>query len=374
MAQIIQLRRGSTAEWAASDVVLAEGELGIEFKLVGAPWGKLGDGHSLWSALPYCFGGSTGVPVNAVLPSISGTLVEGQTLTGTDGTWSDSPTAYARQWLRNGVVIAGATNSTYVLTFSDIGQTLTFRVVAGNTAGDGVAAISAATGVVSASSIPPSAVTNVTAGTATSSTQPLTWTAPATGSGPITYTVAYRLGSSTGSYTTFATGVTGTSTTVTGLNPSTAYDYQITPTNGAGSGAPGLLNDASTTSTSTDTRPRFGVGAAGDGVFSPAALLASMAPMTGGVNGGKAGSFTAAPGSGQYGWTAFEAAGSAAGVTFTDFLGTGGWQGASTNGGNNGADTGASPNTSIVTYNDGTTNWRFFRQSYAEAGGAFTSS
>lgn len=373
MAQIIQLRRGTTAEWAASDVVLAEGELAIEMMVAGPPRGKIGNGHSLWAALPYCFGGTDGVPVNSVFPSITGTVVEGQTLTGTDGTWSNSPTVYARQWLRDGVVIAGATNSTYVLTFSDVGHTITFRVTASNATGNGVAAVSAPTAVVAASSVPPGAVTNVTAGTATSTSQPLSWTAPSTGSAPITYTVAYRLGSSTGSYTTFASGVTGTSATVTGLSPSTAYDYQITPTNAYGSGTPGLLNDALTTSPAIDTRPRFGVGAANAGVFSPAALLAAMAPMTGGVNGGIGGSFTVAPGSGEYGWAAFEAAGSAAGVTFTDFLGTGGWQGASSSGNNTG-DTGASPNTSIVTYNDGVTNWRFFRQSYAEAGGAFTSS
>lgn len=373
MAQIIQLRRGTTAEWAASNVVLAEGELGIEFKLAGAPWGKLGDGHSLWPALPYCFGGSASVPVNVVVPVVTGTTTEGQTLTGTDGTWANSPTAYARQWLRDGVVIAGATNSTYVLTFSDVGHTLTFRVVAGNTAGDGVAASSLATAVVVSSSVAPGAVTGVTAGTATSTTQPLTWTPPATGTGPITYTVAYRATLAGGAYTTAASGVSSASYTVTGLSPSTAYDYQITPTNSYGSGTPGLLGNASTISAGIDTRPRFGVGAANAGVFSPAALLASMAAMTGGTNGGTGGTFTVAPGAGQYGWAAFEAAGSAAGVTFTDFLGTGGWQGANSSGNNN-ADTGASPNTSIVTYNDGTTNWRFFRQSYAQAGGAFTSS
>lgn len=373
MPQRIQLRRGTTAQWAASNVVLAEGELGIELMLAGAPWGKLGNGSSLWSALPYCFGGAEGVPVNSVFPSISGTTVEGQTLTGTDGAWSNAPTAYARQWLRAGAVIAGATNSTYVLTFSDIGQTISFRVVAGNTTGNGVAATSAPTAVITASTVAPGAVTGVTAGTATTSTQPLTWTAPSTGSAPITYTVGYRLTSAGGAYTTFAAGVTTTSSTVTGLTANTAYDYQVLPTNAYGSGTAGLLGNVLTASAGTDTRPRFGVGAATAGVFSPAALLASMTAMTGSANGGKAGSFTVAPAAGQYGWAAFEAAGSAAGVTFTDFLGSGGWQGASSSG-NNSGDTGASPNTSIVTYSDGVTTWRFFRQSYAEAGGAFTSS
>lgn len=50
MAELIQLRRGTAANWTAADTLLAQGELGIE--LDTGRW-KIGDGSSAWVALPY---------------------------------------------------------------------------------------------------------------------------------------------------------------------------------------------------------------------------------------------------------------------------------------------------------------------------------
>lgn len=91
-------------------------------------------------------GGSLGVtvlpPVNTVLPAISGTVDIGQTLTATNGTWTNSPSGYTYQWKRNGVAIVGATANTYTLTASDPGTTITVTVTATN-AGGATAATSA---------------------------------------------------------------------------------------------------------------------------------------------------------------------------------------------------------------------------------------
>ena len=56
MPVIIQLRRGTAAEWTAADPTLAEGELGLE---TDTPAFKVGDGTTAWTSLPYAVGGTT---------------------------------------------------------------------------------------------------------------------------------------------------------------------------------------------------------------------------------------------------------------------------------------------------------------------------
>jgi hypothetical protein len=69
------------------------------------------------------------VPVNSVLPAITGTKTVGQALTCSSGTWSKSP-AYAYQWLRDGVAITGATASTRLLAAPDAGALMSCTVTA----------------------------------------------------------------------------------------------------------------------------------------------------------------------------------------------------------------------------------------------------
>jgi hypothetical protein len=81
------------------------------------------------------------VPVNTAPPTISGTPSVGQTLTATDGTWSNAPTSFTDQWLRcNGggnscVSVASATQKTYPLVAADEGHTIKIRVTATNADG-----------------------------------------------------------------------------------------------------------------------------------------------------------------------------------------------------------------------------------------------
>jgi len=71
----------------------------------------------------------TGAPVNTTLPSISGSPLVGSTLTTTNGTWIGFPSpTFTYQWLRNGLVIVGATIITYVTRVADVGQQITCRV------------------------------------------------------------------------------------------------------------------------------------------------------------------------------------------------------------------------------------------------------
>jgi hypothetical protein len=95
-----------------------------------------------------------GKPANTAPPTISGTLQENSTLTGTNGTWTNNPSTYGYAWARcdksGGAcsAISGATKNTYTLTSADVGATIRFRVTASNSAGNDTAA-SAATAVIS---------------------------------------------------------------------------------------------------------------------------------------------------------------------------------------------------------------------------------
>ena len=62
-------------------------------------------------------------------PTISGTQRVGQTLTATAGTWGPGTVTLTYQWYRAGTAISGATASTYTLTTSDLGKTLTVHVI-----------------------------------------------------------------------------------------------------------------------------------------------------------------------------------------------------------------------------------------------------
>ena len=72
-------------------------------------------------------------PINTVPPSISGTLVVGNVLTTTNGTWTSDTgliPPYTYQWFRGLTLLVGETNNTYTLVQADAGQNITCRVTA----------------------------------------------------------------------------------------------------------------------------------------------------------------------------------------------------------------------------------------------------
>jgi len=84
-------------------------------------------------------------PVNTALPTVAGDPRLGNTLTGSEGTWTISAVFYATttalQWLRcdatgaGCTAIAGATTTTYVPTLTDVAATLRYRVTKANAGG-----------------------------------------------------------------------------------------------------------------------------------------------------------------------------------------------------------------------------------------------
>jgi len=150
-----------------------------------------------------------------------------------------------------------------------------FQVTAVNAAGAGTPSASVST---TTTASPPGQVTGLTAGTATASSVPLTWTAPGTGGAVATYTVQYRL-SGGATWTTASSSVTGVSYTVTGLNSSTAYDFQVIAVNAAGSGTPSSSITASTAIAAPGQVSGLAVGTA----TSTSVPLSWTAPATGGA-------------------------------------------------------------------------------------------
>ena len=69
-------------------------------------------------------------PVNTTPPVLSGTPTVGHTLTVSDGSWSGETGGYHYQWKRDGVPIAGATGSSYVVQAADRGHAITCMVIA----------------------------------------------------------------------------------------------------------------------------------------------------------------------------------------------------------------------------------------------------
>jgi hypothetical protein len=98
------------------------------------------------------------VPTDTSVPTISGSAVQGQTLTASPGDWERGPTSFDYRWQdcdsggKGCSAIAGATAATYTLTAGDVGHTIVVSVSGVNGSGPGPAAASVATGLVHATS------------------------------------------------------------------------------------------------------------------------------------------------------------------------------------------------------------------------------
>jgi hypothetical protein len=89
--------------------------------------------------------GSSAAPKNTSLPTIGGTARVGQQLTGSEGSWSGSPDAYAFQWQRCDADtvrcsnVLNASAKTYLVRLADLGYRVRLRVTARNEKGSATA-------------------------------------------------------------------------------------------------------------------------------------------------------------------------------------------------------------------------------------------
>jgi hypothetical protein len=180
-------------------------------------------------------------PTNSALPAITGTTVEGETLSTSKGTWTGSPTSYTYQWQdcntsgTSCVIISGASNSSHKLSSSDVGHTLRVVVTATN-AGGSTPASSAASAVINASAPPPPtdsalpAITGSAVEGETLSASKGTWTGS-----PTSYTYQWRQCSSAGTSCSSVSGATGTSYSLSAIDVGHTLRVVVTATNAGGS-------------------------------------------------------------------------------------------------------------------------------------------
>src|SRR5207244_5074393 len=96
--------------WVAADVNST-----VRVAVTASGAGGSNDASSAQAAVVQA--GAPAAPVNTGLPVVSGSAVQGQTLSASTGSWSNSPTGYAYQWRDcdgsggSCVDIAGATSS-----------------------------------------------------------------------------------------------------------------------------------------------------------------------------------------------------------------------------------------------------------------------
>ena len=183
-------------------------------------------------------------PANTLLPAITGTARDGQTLTVSNGTWTGTPTVeLTRRWLRcDGACteIPNATGTSYTLTPADVGNTIRVEVTGAN--GGGATPVTTPPTAVVAATPPANTAGPAISGTARDG-QTLTVSA-GTWTGTPTVELTRRWLRCDGACTEIP-DATGTSYTLTPADVGATIRVEVTGTNGGG--------DSSVTSGPTGT-------------------------------------------------------------------------------------------------------------------------
>jgi hypothetical protein len=193
----------------------------------------------LTAALPSALA-ATGPPVSTSPPVITGTAVQGHTLTSTVGGWTRKPTSFVRQWYDcntsgNACVPIPNTNTPkYILTSADVGSTIKVAVTATNSGGSATAT-SAPTAVVQAAATAPTNDSPPTiSGTAqdgqTLTAGPGTWS----GTQPLTYAYQWQRCDTSGGNCVGISGATGTTYTVASADVGHTLVVVVTASNSGG--------------------------------------------------------------------------------------------------------------------------------------------
>jgi hypothetical protein len=179
-------------------------------------------------------------PSNTSLPTVSGEVKDGQTLTAGHGGWGGSPSiTYSYQWQRcdekgeSCTAVSGASGETYALSSSDVGDTIRVLVTASNAAGSSSSSSEATTAVLPlapASTAKPT-ISGETRDGQTLSASTGTWS----GSTPLSYAYQWQRCDEKGESCAAITGATSSAYTLAHADVGSTLRVVVTASNPAGS-------------------------------------------------------------------------------------------------------------------------------------------
>lgn len=217
---------------------------------------------------------------NTAIPTISGTLTEGQTVTMSNGSWNLTPDSYSYQWLyydqptagyQGYVAISGATSSSYTIptNYRDVyGQYIRARVTATKSGYTTTSAYSTAQTVAYDATLPqPPTGLNVTdVGTNrpfNNAAYSLSWTAPTdTGGVSLTgYKIQYQVpstGTTWYNWSANATDTSSTSITLTGFGSNLSTNFRVYSVNSVGQSTSPVTTASAILGTTVPQAPTIG--------------------------------------------------------------------------------------------------------------------
>ena len=224
-----------------------------------------------------------GAATGLIISNLSTTSL---TLSWTAPTIGSTPLTYQPQVTTVGSTVwtnigAGISATTVAVTGLIPNTNYQFEVITSNSSGSAIsAAVTAIT--LSVPPVAPAGLAVVGAPAQTSVT--LQWNAPAAGTAPFTYQVAYATPTGATVFTSFATTTTALTQTITGLIAGSSYDFRVTAANGAGTGpASPILANVLTAGGGSVTAPGPATGLAVSALAATSLTLSWVAPTTGSV-------------------------------------------------------------------------------------------
>ena len=238
-------------------------------------------------------------PANSRVPVVSGSALQGSTLTTSGGSWTGSPgPSLSYQWEdcdsggANCSPISGATLSTYVLGSSDVGSTVAVVVTAGNASGS-ASAVSPVSGVVAGA--PTNSAAPAVSGSALQGSTLIASDGTWSGSPSPTFSYQWQRCDVGGANCSPISGATSSTYVLGSSDVGSTVDVVVTGGNGSGS--------ASAASSSTGVVSGPPANSSGPSVSGPAAEGATLSASDGSWNGSPAPTFS-------YQWENCDASGS----------------------------------------------------------------